>query len=195
MDFEQSEEQKLLRDTLRRFVSERCAFIPFIALHETRDTRLRLWRECAELGLPGLPFDERDGGLGGGATDIMIVQEELGRGLALDQFLPTVVLSGGLIRRAANSSQRTALIQAIAGGNVQLAFAHAERTAGQNAFQIATSAESRTDGSWVLNGEKIVVLNGADADTILVSARIHGNPADRRGSVYFWFARMPTGYR
>jgi hypothetical protein len=87
------------------------------------------WATFAEFGILALPFPEDFGGLNGSAVDTMLVMEMLGRGLALEPYLPTVVLCGGLIRDAGSAAQKEALLPAIAGGELMLAFAHFEPAA------------------------------------------------------------------
>ena len=109
MDFDLSDEQRMLQDSVQRLLAEQCSF-------EQRKTLLApdggggtaLWRQLAELGLLGLPFDEADGGLAGRAVDTFIVMQALGRVLAPVPYLATVVLCGGLLRAAASPAQRAA---------------------------------------------------------------------------------------
>jgi pimeloyl-CoA dehydrogenase small subunit len=185
MDFELSDEQRLLKDTVERLLADRYQF-------ERRHTyqasaagfSLDLWRQYAELGLIGLPFAERFGGFGGGAVETMIVAEAFGRALALEPFLATVVLGGGLLRHGGREEQCAALLPKVAQGQVMLAFAHSERQARYDLFDVATTA--RRDGSgWVLNGAKSVVLHGEHADWLLVSARSAGGRRDQAGITLF----------
>ena len=110
----------------------------------------------------------------------MIVMEAFGRGLVLEPYFATVVLGGGLIRRAGSAAQQTELIPLIAQGKLKLAFAHVERQSRWNLADVATTA-SPDGGSWVLNGAKSVVLHGDCADRILVTARVSGGRQDRDG--------------
>jgi len=174
MDFDLSDEQRMLQDSVQRLLAERCSF-------EQRKTLLApdgdggaaLWRQLAELGLLGLPFDEADGGLAGGAVDTFIVMQALGRVLAPVPYLATVVLCGGLLRAAASPAQRAALVPAIAAGELTLAFAHSESQARFDLADVQTTA--RRDGTgWVLDGEKRFVLAGDGALQLIVSARVEG---------------------
>src|SRR5690348_11999305 len=99
MDFELTEEQRLLRESVERMMADRydlAARKRF--MQEPGGFSAELWRQYAELGLLGLPFAESDGGLGGGPVETMIVMEAFGRALALEPYLATVVLGGGLLR-------------------------------------------------------------------------------------------------
>src|SRR6185437_10242112 len=115
MDFELSAEQELLRDNVARLMKDRYGFESRKAHqaspHGWSDA---LWRDYAEMGLLGAPFAEADGGFGGGAVETMIVMEEFGKALALEPYLQTVVLCGGLIKHAGSEKQRAHLVGAIA---------------------------------------------------------------------------------
>src|SRR6202044_3732251 len=128
MNFDLTEEQQLLKDSVTRLLADRYSFEnrkKFQAGPEgwSRD----LWRQYAELGLLGVAFSEADGGFGGGPVETMLIEEAFGRALTLEPFLATVVLAGGLLRRGGDAEQRAALLPQIAAGELLLAFAHAER--------------------------------------------------------------------
>ncbi len=185
MDFDFSEEQRMLKDSVDRLVTDRYDF-------DARKVHARgehgfseeIWKQCAELGLLALPFSEEDGGFGGGAVETMLVMESLGRALALEPYVATVVLSGGLLRHAASPAQRAELVPQIASGELKLAFAHAERHARYNLAHVETRARKEGD-AYVLDGEKSLVLNGDAADKLIVSARVKGTNRDRDGIALF----------
>jgi pimeloyl-CoA dehydrogenase small subunit len=139
-----------------------------------------IWRQYAELGLLGLPFDEKHGGFGGGPVETAIVMEAFGRALALEPYLATVVLGGGLVRLAGNDAQRGAILPKIADGSLLLAFAHAERQSRYDLGDVTTSAKKDGAG-YVLSGAKSLVLHGDSADQFVVSARVSGERRDRDG--------------
>lgn len=181
MDFTFTDEQRLLKDSVERLLADRYGF----------DARRRFmgeaagwsgatWRAYADLGLLGLPFEEKYGGIGGGPVETMIVMEAFGRALALEPFFATVVLGGGLVRRGATEAMRAALIPRIAAGDLVLAFAHAERQARYDLADVATTA--RRDGAgYVLDGAKSLVIHGDSAGKLIVSARLAGDRRDRNG--------------
>lgn len=172
MDFDLSDEQRMLQDSVQRLLAERCSFEQRRALiNDPAGAGKALWRQFAELGLLGLPFAEEDGGFGGGAVDTFIVMRALGRALAPVPYLATVVLCGGLLRAAASPAQRAELIPAIAAGELTLAFAHSEPQARYDLADVQTTARRQGEG-WVLDGEKRFVLNGDTADRLIVSARV-----------------------
>ncbi len=181
MDFDFSEEQRLLKDSVDRLISDQYGFEQrrkYIA--EPDGWSSALWSQYAELGLLGLPFEEALGGFGGGAAEMMIVMEAFGRGLILEPFFATVVLGGGLLKRAASAEQRAELIPLVAQGKLKLALAHIERHSRWNLADVTTTARQQ-NGNWVLDGAKGVVLHGDCADKLLVTARVSGAQRDRAG--------------
>ncbi len=181
MDFDLSEEQRLLKESLDRLIGDRYAFEQRKAYGQSPDGWSReLWAQYAELGLLGLPFAENYGGSGGGPVETMIAMEAFGRALALEPFLATVVLGGGFLRHGGSAEQCAALIPRIADGSLTLAFAHTERQSRYNLADIATRAV-RDGAGWVLDGDKGVVLHGDSADRLIVTARIGGGPRERDG--------------
>src|SRR5205085_6252786 len=181
MDFDLTEEQRLLKESLERLIGDRYAF-------EQRKNYARspegwsreLWAQFAELGLLGLPFEERHGGSAGGPVGTMIAMEAFGRVLVLEPYLATIVLGGGFLRHAASAEQCAALIPKIADGSLTFAFAHTERQSRYDLHDIETRAV-RDGAGWVLDGEKGVVVHGDTADKLIVAARIGGGRGDRDG--------------
>ena len=170
MDFNYTDEQNALQDTLRRFIARDYGFEQRRALAKSDEGFSRdHWAQFAELGLLALPFHEDFGGMNGNAVDTLLVMEAFGRGLVLEPYLATVVVAGGLIRDAGNAAQKEAILPAVAGGERMLALAHYERGGRYKVSRVDTAAKA--DGSgWKLSGAKGVVLGGGAADTLLVSA-------------------------
>src|SRR5579871_837267 len=181
MDFSLTDEQRLLKESVERILVDHYTFEARQRfMSEPTGWSRALWRSYAELGLLGLPFEDKYGGIGGGPVETMIVMEAFGRALALEPFFATVVLGGSLLRFGAHETMRAALIPKIVRGDLLLAFAHAERQSRWNLADVATTA--RRDGSgWVLDGEKGVVLHGDSADKLVVTARTAGGQRDRDG--------------
>lgn len=180
MDFDLSEEQRLLKDSVDRLMTDAYGFEDRKRYSaEPEGFSRRLWSRYAELGLLAVPFAEDDGGIGAGPVETMLVMEAFGRALVLEPYLATVVLGGGVLRRA-SPEQRERLLPGLIGGERLLAFAHGERTARYDLHDVGTSAR-RDGGGWVLEGEKSLVLHGASADTLVVSARTAGGRRDRGG--------------
>ncbi len=181
MDFDLSEEQRLLQDSVERLIADEYGFEQRKALGKSdKGYSDAMWAKFAELGFLGLPFAEEDGGFGGGPVETMILMEAFGRGLVLEPYLATVVLGGGFLRHGGSAAQKAALIPEIAAGNLKLAFAHTERQSRYDLNAVETTAKRDGDG-WVLEGEKGVVLHGDSADKLFVSARISGGARDRGG--------------
>ena len=171
MDFNYTEEQLALQDTLRRFIARDYPFEHRRALAKSADGFDRAaWKTFADFGILALPFDEEFGGLNGNAVDTMLVMEMLGRGLALEPYVSTVVLCGGLIRDAGSAAQKEALLPMIAGGELMLALAHHEAGGRYALDQVATTATPAGSG-WKLDGAKVVALGAPSADRLIVSAR------------------------
>jgi pimeloyl-CoA dehydrogenase small subunit len=181
MDFDLTDEQRLLKDSVDRLIADQYQFEQRKKyLAEPDGWSRNAWKQYTELGLLGLPFDEKHGGFGGGPVETMIVMETFGRGLVLEPYFATVILGGGLLRHAGTPVQQQALIPEIAQGKLKLAFAHVERHSRYDLADVATTA--RRDGAdWVLDGAKSVVLHGDCADRLLVTARVSGDRRDRTG--------------
>ncbi len=143
-----------------------------------------MWKSFAEeLGILAAPLPEDRGGLGGGAEEVLVICEVLGRHLVVEPFIGTVVLGGGLLRRS-NAEVAGDLIGGIASGDVVTGFAALEPTSGQSFHSVQTTA--RRDGpDWVLDGEKIVVSDAPLATHVIVSARTSGEVADTSGLTLF----------
>lgn len=181
MDFEFNEEQRLLKDSVDRLLADRYDFESRARYaREPEGWSRDLWKAYAELGLLALPFEEAHGGFGGGPVETMIVMEALGRSLALEPYLATVVLGGGLLRHGGCEEQKAQLLPRVAAGELLLAFAHTERQSRYDLHDVATTAR-RDGGGFVLDGRKSVVLHGDSADRILVTARVSGERRDRSG--------------
>jgi pimeloyl-CoA dehydrogenase small subunit len=181
MDFELSDEQRLLRDSVDRLLADRYAFAQRRQyLAEPEGWSRAMWRQYAELGLLGVSFGEEHGGFGGGAVETMLLMEAFGRALALEPYLATVVLAGTALRLAGNTAQQAAILPGVAAGDTILAFAHGERQARYDLSDVLTTAKPR-DGGWVIDGSKSVVLHGDSADHLVVSARLSGERDDPDG--------------
>jgi alkylation response protein AidB-like acyl-CoA dehydrogenase len=193
MDFNFTEEQTAVQDTLRRFIDKDYGFEQRRALAKSAEGFSRAhWRQFAELGLLALPFPEEFGGMNGNAVDTMIVMEAFGRGLVLEPYLSTVILAGGLIRDAGSKAQKEDMLPAIAGGELLLALAHYEPGTRYQLNHVATVAKA--DGSgWKLSGTKAVVLGGGAADKFIVLARTSGAERDKDGLSLFIVNRNAPG--
>jgi pimeloyl-CoA dehydrogenase small subunit len=193
MDFEYTEEQRLLRESLDRLLADGYGFDKRKTyIGEPEGYSQAMWRQYAELGLLGLPFAEEHGGFGGGGVETMVVMEALGRVIALEPYLATVVLAGAALRLAGNAAQQAELVPLIADGSLRLAFAHGERQARYDLNDVMATA-TRTAGGWRLDGAKSVVVHGDSADRLVVSARVSGDRHDRDGIGLFLVDARASG--
>ena len=185
MDFDLTEEQRLLKESIDRFAADN-ARDP--AQHGGSSAGAgdgaALWSGFAELGLLALPFSEEDGGIGGGPVETMIVMEAIGRTLITAPYLSTVVLGGGFLRLGGTEAQRAEFIPQIADGSLKVAFAQLERQSRYDLYDIATTAR-REGGDFVLDGRKGVVLGGDEAGLLVVTARTAGSRRDHDGITLF----------
>ncbi len=185
MDFSLSDEQSLLKDSVERFVQNDYDFDKRRkAMAEEDGFSRKNWQQFAELGWLAIPFSEEDGGFGGGAIELMLVMEQIGRGLIVEPYLPTVVLAGGFLRRAGSAAQKEQYLAGIIDGSKLSAFAFAEPQGRFNLADLTTTAQAKGD-SYVLNGHKAVVLGGPSADFMVVSARTSGEQRDADGISLF----------
>jgi alkylation response protein AidB-like acyl-CoA dehydrogenase len=172
MDLTLSDEQRLLRESVDRFIAE-----TYDADHRRRNASDPLgfspdiWRKFADLGWLALPIDEAYGGLGAGSIETGILMEAFGRGLVAEPYLSTVVIGASLISECGSEAQKQAILPKVADGSLYLAFAHSERAARFDLAQVKTTAKRTQDG-WRLDGHKTAVLDGNAADHVIVSARV-----------------------
>lgn len=174
MNFDFSEEQVMLRDSVARYIQDGYDFDTRNKVIQSEEGFSRdNWQTFAELGWLSIPFAEENGGFGGNAVDTMLMMEQLGRGLVAEPYVATVLLFGGLLEAAGSGAQKEALLPAVIGGELQGAFAFHERNSRFELDAIETTATAAGDG-YSLSGEKTVVFNGGSADKLLVSARSDG---------------------
>ena len=174
MDFTYSEEQQMLADSLRRFVSSEYTF-------EKRRRNAReqgsfdrgIWSSLAEMGVLGLTTPADFGGFGEGPASQIVVQRELGRGLVQEPVIPSAVIGATIVSNFASAELKAELLPALACGGKVLAVAYLEPTTRYRPEAAKATAQKQGDG-YVLNGVKSVVWHGAAADTYLVSAKLDG---------------------
>ena len=185
MDFSNTEEQQMLQESVQKFVYKSYDF----------DTRNKIiatekgfsdenWELFAELGWLTVPFQEEDGGFGGSAVDLVVMMEEFGKAMLVEPFVATTVLAGGLISEQGSAQQKAELLPKIMEGKLQLACAYAEPGSRFNLANIKTLAVADGDNI-VLNGSKTAVLNGSNAEVLLVVARESGAVTDTTGVSVF----------
>jgi acyl-CoA dehydrogenase len=181
-----TEEQQLLQSTAADFARQSLPVSRLRTLRDGNDGFSReLWREMGNLGWPGILLPEEYGGLGLGYADAVVVLEELGKVLAPEPFLSTVLLAGNALLLGGTPAQKQELLPRVASGEAVLALAHHEPRARHRVHHVATRAAAQGDGSFVLTGVKDLVLDGAAAERLVVSARTSGKPDDRDGIALF----------
>ena len=185
MNFELSEEQQLLQDSVARFVQDNYALENRIKLAAGKTGfSEEHWKTMAELGWFSLPFAEAQGGFGGNQIDTMVVMEQIGKGLVLEPFFASIVLGGTALKRAGSEAQIAALVPGVMDGSKQLTLAYAEEQARFDLFDVTTTARADR-GDYVLNGHKSMVANAQTASHIIVSARTSGGQIDENGISLF----------
>jgi pimeloyl-CoA dehydrogenase small subunit len=185
MNFDFSEEQQLLTDSIKRFIREDYGFESRKKIVESVSGYSEsVWAMLAGMGLLGLPFSADYDGFGGGAVDMLSVMEAIGDGLVVEPYLSTVGLGAQFIARAGTDAQKKAILPAIVSGKLKMAFAQNEKNARYHLAHVATKAKKSSAG-WAIYGEKCVVVHGPCADQLVVSARTSGKEADANGISLF----------
>ncbi len=185
MHFELTEEQTLLENMVTAFVRDDYNW-------ETREKIVKTeegwkpenWSKFAELGLLSVPFSEDHGGLGGTAVDTMVVMEQFGKGLVVEPFMPSILLSGNLISKLANESQANEIIPKIIEGESRYVFAYVEPQSRFDLSDVKTSATKDGD-EYTLNGFKSVVFGASMATHIIIAARTSGEQRSEDGITLF----------
>jgi hypothetical protein len=193
MDFNFTEEQSMLRDTVASYLQD----------HYDFDKRRKIitsdagwspavWKAFAEeLGILGAPFSEEMGGLGGGATENMIVMEEVGKALVVEPYLGTVVIGGGFMKHSGYAGAAS-VIEGIVGGTTTIAFAYAEPQGRYTWSDLKTTAKKEGSG-YVINGHKAVVIGAPWASHLIVTARTSGGQRDQGGVSVFLVDKNAKG--
>lgn len=192
MNFELSDEQQQLADSVRKYLAGNYGFEQRKAILASPDGQSdAVWRAFAEMGLTALALPEADGGFGGGAVDLMAVMEACGEALVVEPLLDNIALGGRLVAHAGNAAQRTALLPGLVDGSATLAFAYLEPGRRYELAPETTTARKVGDG-WVLDGAKSVVVGAASATRLIVSART-GDGSDGGGVSLFIVDPRATG--
>lgn len=184
MDFNLSDEQTALSDSLSRFID----------YHYSAEQRARAcgrtegfdpdnWRKLAETGLVMLALREESGGLGGSAIDMMVALQALGPGLILDPWLPTIIVAR-IIEQAGSAAQKRAWLERLAGGQVLIGFAHSEARGWGRLNHCETRAVPEGGGGYRLDGAKAMAL-GVGGGSLLITARTSGAADDPQGISVF----------
>lgn len=192
MDIMLSEEQRLLKDSVDRFIADEYGFEQRKAwVDGSAGYSAENWATFAELGWLALPLPEDHGGLGGSLSDVAVVMEGFGRGLVVEPYLATVLLGAEIIAAAGTDAQKADILPKVAEGQLKLAFAHTER---QSRYDLAdVKTEAQAGGGFTLNGQKSIVFGAGDADLLIVSARTSGGQRAEDGISLFCVAPDADG--
>jgi acyl-CoA dehydrogenase len=181
------EDQELLAKTAADFAAEKSPVSRVRALRDADDPlgfSPALWKEMAELGWVGIPFPEAFGGADMGLAELCVVLEALGRNLAPEPFLSSVLLCGRALLRGGSPAQQQRWLPRVAAGDAFLALAHQEAASRYDLRRIATRAERAGEG-FRLRGEKVHVIDGGAAHALVVAARTSGAEGDADGITLF----------
>ncbi|GIZ51142.1 acyl-CoA dehydrogenase family protein [Noviherbaspirillum aridicola] len=181
MDFNYTPEQQQFRDALRRFIDKDYGFEHRKSIiHSGAGVSEQAWNTLVELGMTALPVPEEQGGFNGSAVDMLVVMQELGRGLVVEPYFATVL--GAQFLKLAGGQE--SLLEQVATGELKLAAAIGEKQARHDLHDIHTSAGRDGDG-YVISGAKSVVIHGGQAGKLIVSARTGGGQRDTDGISLF----------
>jgi alkylation response protein AidB-like acyl-CoA dehydrogenase len=190
-----TEEQEILQRTARELVTGRSSFKRLRELRDGHDAvgfSRELWGEMARLGWLGIVIPEAYGGTGLGYTDLMVVMEEMGRGLLPEPMLSTVLLGAGALLLGGSEAQKAEHLPAIVAGERLFTLAFQESRSRYDLEHVETRAE-RAGSGWRLSGQKIHVLDGHVADWLVIAARTAGAPGDAAGITLFLLPRDASG--
>jgi pimeloyl-CoA dehydrogenase small subunit len=193
MDFNFTDEQNMLRESIAKYVAANYDFDKRkAALKSAEGWNKAAWAAFAEMGLMAAPLPEAHGGLGGGPVDVLVIMEEFGKGLVTEPYMQTVVLGAGALQLAGSAAQQEEHLPAIAAGEKMFAFAYAEPK-GRYALNDVSTTAKKDGAGYVLNGHKAVVIGAPMADTLLVSARTAGGQRDINGISLFLVPKNAKG--
>ena len=185
MDFNFNEEQSLIQGQVSQFIQRDYDWEKRQELSNSeRGFSDENWKQFAELGWLGISISEEAGGFGGSSLDTMIIMEEFGKGLVVEPFLETIVLSASILDDAGSKQQKDEILNKVIEGNLQLATAFSEPQSRYNLEDIVTTA-TKQDDSYLINGFKSVVMNGPAADSFIISVRTSGSQSDKEGITLF----------
>ncbi len=193
MDIMLSDEQRLLKESVERFIADEYGFEQRKSwVAEGAGYAAENWATFAELGWLALPLPEEHGGLGGSLSDVAVVLEGFGTGLVVEPYLATVLLGATLVAETGTDAHKADILPKVAEGQMKLAFAHTERQSRYNLPDVKTEAKAGS-GGFTLNGQKSIVFGAADADLLVISARTSGGQREEGGLSLFCVAPDAAG--
>ncbi|MDP1900526.1 MAG: acyl-CoA dehydrogenase family protein [Rubrivivax sp.] len=193
MDFDFSDDQESLRDAVHRWVEKGFSFERRHQLAKAGGASREVYTELADLGLAGLVVPEAHGGMGMGAIEAMVVNEELGRGLVNAPYTYAALMAPRLLAGAPQALQAEWLPRMASGVALVVPALH-ERHTRYRLAQVSTRALAQGN-AWVLDGTQCVVPAGDEADAFIVPARLSGAPGDEAGIGVFLVERAAAQVR
>ena len=185
MDFTFNEEQTMIQDQVQQFVQKEYDWETRQELSNSdKGFGADNWKTFAELGWLGISISEDNGGFGGSAIETMLIMEEFGKGLVVEPFLETIVMSSSVLDKHGNEEHKKEVLGSVISGELHLALAYAEPQSRFNLFDVVTEAKE-DNNNFVINGFKSVVMNGPSANKFIISARTSGNQLDKTGISLF----------
>ena len=184
MDFAYNDEQRLLADSVGRWLDTGYRFEDFRRFAADSTQARTNWTRMAELGLLSVNIAEADGGLGGGPIETLLVMQAFGRALVVDPYVGTAVMAVALINAEPSSARRRDLLQQVGEGTCRISLAALEPEGRYDLSHVHTAAVANA-GGFALSGKKAVVLHGDSADRLIVSARTAGASPQRHGISLF----------
>ena len=185
MDFTFNEEQTMIQDQVQQFVQKEYDWETRQELSNSdKGFGADNWKTFAELGWLGISISEENGGFGGSAIETMLIMEEFGKGLVVEPFLETIVMSSSVLDKHGNEEHKKEVLGSVISGELHLALAYAEPQSRFNLFDVVTEAKE-DNNNFVINGFKSVVMNGPSANKFIISARTSGNQLDKTGISLF----------
>ena len=187
MDFSFSSEQTQLADALSRYLGQQYDFESRKKIVYSKDGwDPKAYAQIAEMGVLALGMPEEADGFGGVTQDLLMVMQELGKNLVVEPVIATLI--GAEFIKRSSMAGRVDTLKKVADGSLRLAAALTEEQSRYELFDVATSAKQDAAG-YLLSGSKSVVVHGAQADALVVSARLSGESRDRDGLALFLGAR------
>lgn len=195
MDFSFSDEQAMLRESVSRYLQRHYTFAERQELLASgRPYSAKVWRHFTELGLLALPFPVALGGAGGSVVDLVAIGEPFGEHLLVEPYLSSVLLAGGMLASAPQPPLARHWLARIMAGDALGALAH-EEGSGTPDPSMVTLRATAYDGGYRLDGEKLLVLGAPEADVLVVTARVEGEPGSRNGLALLLVAPDAPGVR
>jgi alkylation response protein AidB-like acyl-CoA dehydrogenase len=191
-----NDEQIMLRDNARGFLSKKAPIAHLRHLRDTHDAdgfSRPLWKDFVEMGWAGILVPQNYGGLGLGHVEAGVVMEELGRTLTPSPFLSTAILAANALARAGNEKQKSEYLSRIVAGDLigTLAVDESAKHRPEKTAMVAT----RSGSGFILNGVKTFVLDGHVANLFVVAARTAGSPGETKGVTLFLVDSTAKGIR